>query len=59
MKGDYAPMQHVAQPQGTRHPTVWASVELYDDDPPKRIILGRHVYILDMAHEAKLAEESS
>lgn len=44
---EYRPYQHVAQPQGESHRTLYASVELWLDRVPDAIILGEHRYVLD------------
>ena len=36
----YRPYQHVAQPQGCTHRTIYASIELWMDDMPDAIEIG-------------------
>ena len=36
----YRPYQHVAQPQGCTHRTIYASIELWTDDMPEAIEIG-------------------
>ena len=40
----YTPHQHMAQPQGCSHMTIFASVELWHDDPPDVIEIGEYRY---------------
>ena len=37
---EYVPYQHIARPQGCRHPTCFANVELWMDELPDAIVLG-------------------
>lgn len=43
---EYRPFQHRAQPYGCAHMTVFANVELWEDDPPDAIVLGPYRYEL-------------
>lgn len=44
---EYRPPQHAAQPQGCYHKTISANVELWEDEPPMVIVLGKYRYVLD------------
>lgn len=43
----YIPHQHTAKPQGCDHVTIFASVELWEDDPPDVISFGKHRYRIE------------
>lgn len=42
----YVPRQHTGRPQGCEHDIISANVQLWDDEPPTKIVLGNHVYEL-------------
>lgn len=49
--GAYVPNYHKAKPIGYEHDTIFASVELWADDPPERIAFGDLVYALERTSE--------
>lgn len=43
---EYRPPQHKGRPQGCSHDVISANVQLWEDEPPKTIILGSLRYVL-------------
>lgn len=43
--GKYVPHQHQSKPLGCTHETIFASVELWVDDPPDVIEFGCYRYV--------------
>lgn len=42
---EYVPRQHTGKPQGSNHRIISANVELWEDEPPQFIVLGRYRYV--------------
>lgn len=55
---EYRPLQHQSMPQGYEHETIFASIELWADDPPEYIMLGDFRYKLDSAIEGACKQQS-
>ena len=47
---EYRPFQHQSQPQGCKHETIFANVELWADSPPDVIVLGDFRYRLERTY---------
>lgn len=49
--GKYVPHQHQSKPIGCTHETIFASVELWVDDPPDVIEFGCYRYVREKTNQ--------